>query len=345
MSIPRLVLRGSMQDPLSVCSAEEKRLVYLMVNLPYQCNYRCLKCCNHLATSDPSPGENLDSRLVTESIHSVSNIAARVVVFAGEGEPLLHPEFLSLVKEVHATGLLPYVFTNGSLLTKENVDFLAANGATLIISMDSIDPETYRRLTGERGSLQVILANIRYCREVYRDLIEEKDGLRLTSLAVNMVVNQLNVAEAESIREFCGEDIAFVCNRPTRIGLAEHNWEVIYGQEASNSSVDSVIDNLSKDHPPLGTTPDGRWCAYMRNGISISPQGEILTCAYAIGTAGCYGKLNSADLASANRRVMESVDEFYRLHGHSRCILRHAKYKEFIAVLRQNIVAGNTVAK
>jgi hypothetical protein len=126
----------------------------------------------------------------------------------------------------------------------------------------------------------------------------------------------------------------FVSNQPTRVGLGERNWEHLYGTLPHNPDVDAALARVTASQQPLGTTSDGKWCAYMRNGVSVSPDGQVLTCAYSLETAGCYSALNPNDLAGANKEVMATVEEFYGQHGHSRCILRHPEYKEFIRFLK-----------
>jgi MoaA/NifB/PqqE/SkfB family radical SAM enzyme len=278
----------------------------------------------------------MDRSSVSEIIHHAAHAGLKVLVIAGEGEPLLAPDFRYVVKEASDSGLVPYVFTNGSRLNPNMVTFLASNHASLIIGLDSLDPTRYAKLTGG-GRLDHVLNNLKHARQVYAALIKEDCKTRFVSLAINTVVTSLNVNGIEAIRQFCDDDIAFVCNRPTRIGLAERNWQMLYGDIPTNVEVDNVVGQMAMECGPLGSTPDGKWCAYMRHGISIGPDGSILTCAYSLETTGCYGKFSDGNCQEANRQVMESVEEFYRHYGHSRCILRHPQYAMFASRLRQSI--------
>lgn len=80
---------------------------------------------------------------------------------------------------------------------------------------------------------------------------------------------------------------------------------------------------------PLGTLAEGEQCAYMRNGISVSSDGKILTCAYALETQDLYGDIND-DIKLMREKVLKSVDDCYSEFGLSRCILRHPQYKRFL---------------
>ena len=306
-----------------------------MLNFPFHCNYRCLKCCNILDINIPvKETRRIDISSVSELIRRAANKGLKVLVIAGEGEPLLDPDFRYVVKEAFDSGLIPYVFTNGSQINPDMALFLASNNASLIISLDSLDPTRYAKLTGG-GRLKHVLKNIEHVRRVYASLINDDCKARLVSLAINTVVTSLNVSEVDTIRQFCGDDIAFVCNQPTRIGLAEQNWNMLYGDITTNAEVNNVVGQMAVECGPLGSTPDGKWCAYMKHGISVGPDGSILTCAYSLETAGCYGKFSGGNYQEGNRLVMESVEEFYRHYGHSRCILRHPHYVKFVSRLRQ----------
>jgi len=342
---PGLVLRGSMQDPSVQENVREgDGLVYLMLNLPFLCNYECLKCCNllDLPRANALSGKNvrLERDRTTQVIQCASEAGVKVLVVAGEGEPLVHPDFIWLLESTVEAGLLPYVFTNGSRSTPENVELLLNKRASVIISLDSLDSAKYRRLTGGEGGgdLKALLEKIASCRSRFRPLIKRCEGIRIGSLAINMVVNRLNCDEVPQIKEFCGDDIVFVANEPTRIGLAEKNWRQLYGEQPESPLVGEAIAKVAATQRPLGTTSNGAWCAYMRNGLSVSSDGRWITCAYSLETAGGYSpldadKLTVNDLVVANKVVMASVEDFYRANGHHRCILRHPNYRKFVKSL------------
>lgn len=282
----------------------------------------------------------MDHDKVRRIIKAAQVEGVRVLVIAGEGEPLEDLEFGWLLETSREHGLLPYVFTNGSklnvngnagLLTRHNADLLFKHRASVIIGMDSLNPEIYRELTGG-GDLDVVKNNIEGCRAMFKPLIQPRDGCRVGSLAINMVVTKLNYHEIEEMRKFCGTDIVFVCNEPTCIGRAEKNWERLNGRNLSvDVDITKIMEEMSAVQKPLGTTSNGEWCAYMRNGVSVSSDGQIITCAYSLETAGGYTPADS--LRAANREVVTSIDGFYRTHGHYRCVLRHPQYAEFASGL------------
>ncbi len=332
--IQKTLLRGSAPHLAIVGALHNSSTPYLMLNLPFACNYHCLKCCN---LTDNYPRKSLHKRLTLDQlqqlIEEANNLGFIVLVIAGEGEPLLDKQFRSIVSLASKNRLIPYIFTNGTHLDENTVSFLVEHRASLIISLDSLDPQRYARLSGRNQPLKIVLENIERCRATYLTLQEQTSFGKLVSLAINIVVTRLNMDEVERVQQFCGDDIVFVCNRPTRIGLAETNWQSLYGLDTNEDDVDSVVKRFSKEHGPLGSTSDGAWCAYMRNGVSVGYDGSILTCAYAIETAGAYGTYAPGKLKEMNATIMDSVSDFYLKDGHSRCILRHPQYHNFVSSL------------
>ncbi|WP_198350827.1 radical SAM protein [Flavisphingomonas formosensis] len=71
------------------------------------------------------------------------------VELQGEGEPLLHPRFFDMAAECRARGIAVGLITNGSLLDEERIERLLVAGlASIHISMESADPDQFRRIRG-----------------------------------------------------------------------------------------------------------------------------------------------------------------------------------------------------
>ncbi len=325
------ILRGSAIYLTEKGLLKDDSSPYLMLNMHFLCNYRCLKCCNITTESQLNVNqEPMSSTMLQMLLEEAEDAAFKVMILAGEGEPLLNKEFRTFITLAARNNLIPYIFSNGTPLNPDNINFLAENNASLIISLDSMNTLRYRRLTGGHGSLEQVLSNINLCRSVYSSLQEETSFGKAVSLAINTVVTGINMDEIEDIRRFCADDIVFVCNRPTRVGLAEKNWALLYGNSTENSDIDAVIEHYSKNNGPIGSLPDGQWCAHMKNGVSVGYDGSYLACAYATDTAGFFGNYKQGNLRQVNKLIMDSVEYFYLQYGHSRCILRHPFYKDWV---------------
>lgn len=296
-----------------------RELDYLMLNLPYICNYKCTKCCND-RIKVTNENNSLSFNEITALLSDAKELGMRVLVIAGEGEPFLDSKLRDIIQEADSRGLIPYVFTNGSKIGGEAAQFLKTNGASLIINIDSLDEKLYEELNGVKGSFRNVYDNVQRIREQFKDTHSLLGEYGLRRIAINTVVSHKNQGESTQIKDLCGDDFVFVSNTPMNIGRATENAQFL-----------DVMPDF--DTIPLGTISDGCWCAYMRNGISVGANGEILICAYSLESSGKLGNVRNGGLKQHIKQANRAVDNFYGKKDHSRCILRHPCYQEFISGL------------
>lgn len=314
-------------------AGEVDGLVYLMLTLPFKCNYRCLKCFN-LSNDQPiTAGEAVAMAEILEVIAEAKEIGGKVVVIAGEGEPTLHKDIRTMVSRVDELGMIPIIYSNGSALTPPNVDFYHSKNACLVVALDSLTPDVYALLMGTNGSvLPLVLGNLANLRRVYADTVEDRDGLRIVRLAVNMTVCSRNKSEIAEIRAFAGDDLYFVCNPLARYGNAMGNWAALIDSEADFLEQQQLVKEYSESGGPL--TLDGKGlCGYSTNGIGIGPYGHYMTCAYTTKTNGLLGTIRDRSLREAYE-VKTSVErEHYAMHGPASCLVRSASFPSFLTEL------------
>ena len=127
----------------------ERKIEYLRISLTDKCNLRCKYCMpaegiSHLAHSDV---------LTLEEILRVTGVLCRMGVrkvrLTG-GEPLVRKNAISLIRRI---GELPekpeLAMTTNGVLLEEHLEALSDAGLRSInLSLDTLDRETYRELTG-----------------------------------------------------------------------------------------------------------------------------------------------------------------------------------------------------
>jgi len=77
---------------------------------------------------------------------------ANTVAF-GEGEPLLHPDLFSMIRETHRRRMEVLLDTNGTLLEERIDEVLKAPVEVLNVSLYGDDAESFAELTGASGKL------------------------------------------------------------------------------------------------------------------------------------------------------------------------------------------------
>lgn len=316
------LLKGSANYLNCIEKRDKGALNYLMLNLPFHCNYKCQKCCNEDRISQSTP---LNLETIKKYVEKCKQHDFRVLVIAGEGEPFLDKNIKELISFTHGAGFIPYIFTNGSMINQDLALFLAKNDVSLIINIDSFIAEEYDKYICRKRAFERIMSNLKVLRDIYQQKVYSEAGYLVSFLAINLVLNNENKDQISKLIQFCGDDIIPVVNRPIKIGSAAQSWKKY--KDAESIEIDET--NLF----PLGTITGDDQCSYLRNGISLGADGNILTCAYALDTNDLYGNLND-DILLTHKKVLESVNDFYKENGAARCILRHPKYNKFISYLK-----------
>jgi MoaA/NifB/PqqE/SkfB family radical SAM enzyme len=192
---------------------KENELTYLIMDLPFECNYNCMKCYrkSNILTEDI----NLDLR--KEKIREAKELEARVLCIAGEGEPLFHKKTTKeLVEYANSLDIITILYTNASLLDKKTAQFLFEHNTTLITSVDSFNPDVYRELTGG-GDIKRVKENLKVAREIYEKGIKKLNNRTIeTRLGLISIVSNQNKNEIQQIKNWCGDEVFYICNYPVK---------------------------------------------------------------------------------------------------------------------------------
>ena len=156
----------------------------LRISVLDRCNLRCTYC---------MPEESLHSRGVFLRPHYLLSdgeieLLARVFVGLGVskirltgGEPLLRPGFVELVSRIASIeGITDLAVTSNAVLLPRHAQALKKAGlGRITVSLDSLDEDVFRQMSGERGSVKEVLSGIEAA---------EKAGFR--NLKINTVVQR-----------------------------------------------------------------------------------------------------------------------------------------------------------
>ena len=132
----------------------------IWLELVKNCNLRCVHC---YADSSPfSDNGSLSLKQWQAVISEAASLGAKWIQFIG-GEPLLYGK-RNIFKLILAARGARYefveVFTNGTLLDDEYIDFFAEQGVHLALSIYSKRPEIHDRVTQSPGSFQRMMSNV-----------------------------------------------------------------------------------------------------------------------------------------------------------------------------------------
>jgi cyclic pyranopterin phosphate synthase len=156
--------------PGAAIDARGRPLRDLRISVMDRCNFRCPYCMPREAFGDGYRFLPAADRLSFEEIVRLARLFAaegvRKIRLTG-GEPLLRSGLPDLVGELSAIdGIEDLALTTNGVLLAQHAAELAAQGLTRVtVSLDSIVPETFRRMSGGFDGLDRVLDGIRAARE------------------------------------------------------------------------------------------------------------------------------------------------------------------------------------
>jgi cyclic pyranopterin phosphate synthase len=147
---------AALAEPLA--DAQGRRIAYLRLSLTERCNFRCSYC----APAQPDrAGTPLGRAEIARLVRLFAGLGIRRVRLTG-GEPTLRADLLEVVRDVRATpGIEEIALTsNGQLLSGLAGPLLEAGVSRLNVSLDTLDGEKLRRLSGRAAALDRVVAGI-----------------------------------------------------------------------------------------------------------------------------------------------------------------------------------------
>jgi cyclic pyranopterin phosphate synthase len=138
------------QDPFG------RRFPYLRLSVTEVCNFRCTYCLpDGHAKRD---GDELSMEEVRRLVAAFAALGTHKIRLTG-GEPTLRADFTELAAAVASIdGIRSVVMTtNGYRLRERAADFFAAGISGLNVSVDSLDPNVFRSLTGHDRLTEILL--------------------------------------------------------------------------------------------------------------------------------------------------------------------------------------------
>jgi cyclic pyranopterin phosphate synthase len=137
----------------------------LRISVMDRCNFRCPYCMPEATYGEHFTFLRNDERLSFDEIERLCRLAASLGVsklrLTG-GEPLLRPHLAELVTRLRSlNGITDLALTtNGVLLARHAAELREAGLDRVTVSLDTLDPALFHRMSGGRGALDDVLAGI-----------------------------------------------------------------------------------------------------------------------------------------------------------------------------------------
>lgn len=154
--------------------------IEMEIGLTNACNHRCIFCAVDYTGYQSN---RIDSRILIGNLEELAPRGVKSIIYAGEGEPLLHREAPDIINRTKGLGIDAAMSTNGVLLTPEMSRECLGSLTWIRFSVAGITDTTYDRIQqGKPGDLSRVLSNMEAAVRV-----KKEQGLN-TTLGVQLLL-------------------------------------------------------------------------------------------------------------------------------------------------------------
>jgi len=122
--------------------------LYIEISPAGSCNHRCIFCAYDYIGY---PNRKLETDRTLDFIDELADCGVKSMLFAGEGEPLLHPDIASFARRADSRGIDVGLFTNGQLLHEELAEQLLPSLTFVRFSFNGGGRENYADIHAVRA--------------------------------------------------------------------------------------------------------------------------------------------------------------------------------------------------
>ena len=133
--------------------------IYVEISAVGACNHRCTFC-----AVDYIGYQNVrwDTQLLKTRLSEMAELGIKSVMFAGEGEPLLHKELDSIIEHCKKVGIDASLTTNFTMLNEKNVYKVFKNASWVKVSINAGSRDTYSQIHRTKADdFDKVLENMR----------------------------------------------------------------------------------------------------------------------------------------------------------------------------------------
>ncbi len=117
--------------------------IYVEIGTTNRCNHRCIFCALDFLGYKPV---DIDSKVMQKTLEEMACLGVKSVMFAGEGEPLLHKNISLFVQTSKKYGMDVSMTTNGILFNQKKLEEILPYLSWIRFSVDAGTSETYAQI-------------------------------------------------------------------------------------------------------------------------------------------------------------------------------------------------------
>lgn len=117
--------------------------IYLEISPSGSCNHRCTYCALDFMEYQP---RFLDTAILKKRITEMGSLGVKSIMYAGEGEPLLHKDISSIIRHTKKSGIDVAITTNGVLLNRGLINDTLDSISWIKVSINGATRKTYSHI-------------------------------------------------------------------------------------------------------------------------------------------------------------------------------------------------------
>lgn len=161
--------------------------IYVEVGPTNICNHKCIFCALDFVEHG---NHTIDKDIMISALKDMAKHGIKSVMFAGEGEPLLHKDICLFVQKAKEYGMDVSITTNGVLFTKEKIEKYLPYLTWIRFSVDAGSAKTYSEIhKTKKEDFNKLIKNIKVAVEFKR-----KNKLK-TTIGIQFLLIPQNIKE------------------------------------------------------------------------------------------------------------------------------------------------------
>jgi radical SAM protein with 4Fe4S-binding SPASM domain len=175
--------------------------VYVEIGPTNRCNHKCVFCALDWVEHG---SQDIDKDVMIRNLEDMASHGVKSIMFAGEGEPLLHKNICDFVETARGYGMDVSLTTNGVMFNKEKADRILKHFSWVRFSIDAGTRQSYSKIHRTRESdFDKMLDNLKYASELKK---EKGYNVTIGTQILLLSLNQDEILEAAKLLKQNGAD-------------------------------------------------------------------------------------------------------------------------------------------